>query len=192
MLLTIFGLMMAAVMLPQMASAEPDPSIGGFVTFFGTSVREIHARTDAGEAAAAPCRALVERIFDLDVMARFALGAQWERVTASQRDSYRTAFDERITADCVKRIREYRGETVTLLGVRAADGGERLVATRFAVPGEPGRILTWRLRAGGPPLRARDLIVDGSSLLLSARDEYAAVLRSHNGDINALITFMLR
>jgi ABC-type transporter MlaC component len=188
----MFVLIVAAALLPQPGLAQTDPAIGNFVAFFETSVREIRGRLDAGEAATAPCRVLMERVFDLDAMARFALGAPWERIAASQRESYRAAFGERIAADCVKRIREYRGERMTLLGVRPADGGDRLAATRFAVSGETGRILTFRLRAGGPPLRARDLIVDGSSLLLSTRDSYAAVLRSHDGDINALITFMLR
>lgn len=190
---TICGLAMAAVMLPQAASAQADPPVAAFVASFDASVREIHTHMGAGEGqGTARCRALMERVFDLDAMARFALGASFEKITATQRQSYRSAFEQKITIDCVRRVREYRGEQMTLLGVRAGEGGERLAATRFAVSGENGRILTWRLRAGAPPLRALDLIVDGRSLLLSARDEYAAILKSHDGDINALITFMLR
>lgn len=189
----MFVLIVAAAVPVQAARAQTDPSINAFVTSFATSIREIHAQMGAGDGKSTErCRALVARAFDLDTMARSALGAAWEKLTPFQRDAYRAAFERRIASDCVRRIREYRGEEMTLLGVRSGEGGDRLAATRFAVRGEAGRILTWRLRPGGSPPRALDLIVDGRSLLLSAREEYAAVLQSHNGDINALIEFMLR
>jgi ABC-type transporter MlaC component len=35
----------------------------------------------------------MERVFDLNAMARFALGPAWENITAFQRESYRAAFD---------------------------------------------------------------------------------------------------
>jgi hypothetical protein len=47
----MFGFMMAAALLAQVAFAQTDPVIDRFVAAFDASVRGIRAHTDAGEAA---------------------------------------------------------------------------------------------------------------------------------------------
>jgi ABC-type transporter MlaC component len=57
--------------------------------------------------------------------------------------------------------------------------------------------VTWRLRGRtavppNAPLRAHDVIADGSSAVATARSEFSAVLESNNGNIDALIASMQR
>jgi ABC-type transporter MlaC component len=91
-----------------------------------------------------------------------------------------------MTSECIRVTRENQAEKVTLAGVRTASGGDRLVTTRF----DSGRLVTWRVRGSSSRVKAVDVIADGRSAVLSARQEYARVLESNQGNVDALIAFM--
>jgi ABC-type transporter MlaC component len=93
-----------------------------------------------------------------------------------------------MTTECVRVTRENPAGKVTLAGVRTVSGGDRLVTTRF--DGEGSRTVTWRVRGSGSRLKAVDVIADGRSAVSSARQEYARVLESNHGNVDALIAFM--
>jgi ABC-type transporter MlaC component len=185
---------LAASAFAQPAQPQSDAAAQAFLTSFYESVRAIHASLAGGDSQVRErCRELMRNAFDLDAMALYAIAGEWTRLTAAARSSYRAAFEERTVTDCVRRIRNFRGETMTFLGTRPFEGGDLLAAARFALEGETGQVVAWRLRANGSQtLRAVDVIVDGRSMMIAERNEYASVLRNHDGDINTLITFMLR
>jgi len=65
-----------------------------------------------------------------------------------------------------------------------------LATARFGAA-EDARLVTWRLqKSSAANLRAVDVITEGRSVVSDARNEFAAVLESVNGDIEALIAFM--
>ena len=103
------------------------------------------------------------------------------------------AFERRILSDCLRPIRDYNGEPIELVGVRPASGGEKLAAVRFGPADDPTRIITWRLHGeGADAWKVVDIIVDGRSTIANMRNEFAAVLQSQNGNIDALIEFLRR
>jgi ABC-type transporter MlaC component len=108
-------------------------------------------------------------------------------MTPSQRTAYGAAFDDRVLVKCAAIIGDYHGDKIVLMGVRPAGGGDLLATTRFG-SSEAARMVTWRLRNGEK--RVVDVIGQGGSAVASARNEYAAVLQSNNGDIDALIAFL--
>ena len=82
------------------------------------------------------------------------------------------------------------GEFLTLVGVRTTDSGNLLVTVR-AGSQDTGKLSTWRLKNSGPDsLRALDIIVEGRSTIGDTHNEFAAVLRGTNGDIEALIEYL--
>jgi ABC-type transporter MlaC component len=164
------------------ASAESDAGIDAFVAYLDSSVRVVQS----GSGARSRCRDLTVRLMELDTMARAALKGVWDSMSGQQRSAYRSAFHEKMTSECIRVTRENHAEKVTLAGVRAVSGGDRLVTTRF----DSGRIVTWRVRGSGSRVKAVDVIADGRSAVLSARQEYARVLESNQGNVDALIAFM--
>jgi ABC-type transporter MlaC component len=131
----------------------------------------------------------MSHLMDVDLMARAAVKDAWDHMTTQQRNSYRSAFQEKIVSECLRVTRENKAEKVTLAGVRAVAGDDRLVTTRFGGEGEGGRVVTWRVR-GGSHVRAVDIVANGRSAVLSARQEYSRVLESNRGNVDALIAFM--
>jgi ABC-type transporter MlaC component len=167
------------------ATAQSDAGISEFVAYLDSSVRAVQNRAGAQSR----CRDLMSRLMDVDLMARAAVKDAWNHMSPQQRTSYRAAFQDKMVSECLRVTRENRAEKVTLAGVRAVSGDDRLVTTRFGGEGEGGRTVTWRVR-GGSRVRAVDIVANGRSAVLSARQEYSRVLETNKGNVDALIAFM--
>ena len=173
------------------ARAQGEAAVHDFVAALD---RQLHViRADTGEAAIrTACRGLPGRILDVDAMARAAVRDKWGAITPSQRSAYRAAFHDRMLSVCARLVRDYHGDKITLLGVRSAEGGDRLATIRLGADEENGRMVTWRLHGTGGSLKAIDVISDGRSAVSTARNEYSAILDSNNGNFDALIDFLRR
>ncbi|MDC6468486.1 ABC transporter substrate-binding protein, partial [Candidatus Pelagibacter sp.] len=52
----------------------------------------------------------------------------------------------------------------------------------------PEVIIDWRIYTKNPDnLKIRDLIIEGLSLVRTQKEEFASIIESNNGDINALL-----
>jgi phospholipid transport system substrate-binding protein len=120
---------------------------------------------------------------DLSLLGRLVLGRYWREAAPQQRSEYLQLFRRYMLQTFVQRLRQYAG---TDLGQSAArfqiiasrPVGERdvLVQSRVAPPTSQPLRVDWRLRERpGEPVII-DLIVEGISLLVTQRSEFAAVL----------------
>jgi phospholipid transport system substrate-binding protein len=129
---------------------------------------------------------------DLSLLGRLVLGRHWRQANPSQRTEYLSLFRHYMLQTFVQRLRQYAG---TDLGQSAArfqiiasrSVGERdiLVQSRVAPPTSQPLRVDWRLRERpGEPVII-DLIVEGISLLVTQRSEFAAVLE--RGGVDGLL-----
>jgi len=160
-----------------------------FITKINDHARTIHQNSKNVAAPAGDgCRTMLNEIFDLNVMAQVATADFLDQMTLRQREAFRMAFEHRMIAHCMRQFESYDGEAIKLAGVRTTDNGLLLVTTRFGSP-EDGRLVTWHLQ-NSDRCRVVDIIIEGRSVVTDARSEFAAVLESANGDIEALIAFI--
>lgn len=172
----------------SVAMAQSDGSVNEFLAYVKSTIHMPHGQADIGEARARQrCREFTVRYMDTDEMARSAAATMWSHMSTQQRSAYRSTFDARILATCLRAVREFRGKPLTLLGVRPTEGGDKLMATRVGLEDGQGRMIVWRLRNHGSRLRAVDIISDGRSTVAAAREEYARLMELRNGDIDAFI-----
>lgn len=172
----------------SVAIAQDDGSVREFLAYVRSTIHVSHDEADIGETRARKrCQEFTVRYMEMDEMARSAAAAIWSQMSAQQRAAYRSAFEARMLATCLRAVREFRGKELTLLGVRRTERGDKLVTTRVSLDERQGRMIVWRFRDGGSQLRAVDIISDGRSTVAAAREEYAAVLESRNGDVDAFI-----
>jgi ABC-type transporter MlaC component len=172
--------------------ARSEPTVDTFVAQLDKSMRSIHAQANGkADRTRAGCRDLLSRLLALDVMARATVSDAWDKMTDSQRDSFRSAFAERMASACVRGFSDYDGDEIKLVGVRSPKGGDILASVRFGTEDDNSKRITWRLRqVDGETWRAVDVILEGRSAVLTAQEEFAAVLQSQDGDIEALIASM--
>jgi len=137
--------------------------------------------------------AVVDEGADLSLLGRLVLGRYWRQANSRQRTEYLRLFRHYIFQTFVQRLRQYVGSDLGYVSDRfqviaSRRVGERdvLVQSRVAPPtGQPVRV-DWRLREGPEEPVIIDLIVEGISLLVTQRSEFAAVLE--RGGIDGLLS----
>jgi phospholipid transport system substrate-binding protein len=126
---------------------------------------------------------------DLTLLGRLVLGRYWRQANPRQRSEYLQLFRHYMLQTFVQRLRQYVGSDLSYAAERfqiiaSRPVGERdvLVQSRVAPPSAQPLRVDWRLRERpGEPVII-DLIVEGISLLVTQRSEFAAVLERSGVD----------
>lgn len=122
-------------------------------------------------------RALMERHVAIDFLARFGLGTQWDAIDAAQREEYSALFRAFFLRRYAAMIGGYEGQQMTVSGSRAAGARDVLVLSRVSSPyGDQPLPVAWRVRVlDGRPMII-DIVVDGISVAVNQREEFASVI----------------
>jgi phospholipid transport system substrate-binding protein len=120
---------------------------------------------------------------NIDLLSRLSLGRYWRSLGVAERDAYQNLFAKSVIGSLAHRlesvVRELDGSLDDHFFIIASmPAGKKDVLVRSKVVANDGRPLSvdWRLREseGGPVII--DLVVEGVSLLVSQRAEFAAVI----------------
>ena len=133
--------------------------------------------------------ALLAARADVGLISRLALGRHWKELPEAQRQDYQELFRAVVIRSFARRLDGYAPDAEGALEERfrilgSAPAGERDTLVRSKVfPAEgPQVALDWRLRATDAGPLIIDLIVEGASLLVSQRSEFAAVIERQKLD----------
>ncbi len=129
------------------------------------------------ETREAHFRGLLSSGFDLRFIGRFVLGKYWRLATAEQRSDYLALFSEFVVQNYSARFGGYAGETMTVIGARQAGAKDVVVRTRIDRSSGPPIIADWRVRTTGERYRIIDVMVEGISMVITQRSEFAAVVQ---------------
>jgi len=166
---------------PTVAAAGPAADLIGAM---GDEAKEMLRATegDLGMRETA-LRAGLVNDFDMDYIARFALGDYWTRATADQQADYLNMFGAYVVATYARRLGGYAGDELSIVGEEAAGPNDVLVTTHVTRGDAAPIEAEWRVRAAeDAPARVIDVRVDGVSLLARAREEFAGLVRQHGID----------
>jgi phospholipid transport system substrate-binding protein len=129
--------------------------------------------------------ALTAGSFDLDRTARIALGRYWRTAPEAQRDEFAALFKEYVLTSYGRRFHQFADRTFKVTGSALA-GDDTVVASLVEGGSTPIR-LDWRLATTSGGWRVLDLMVEGVSLLVTFRNEFAAVIERHGGQLGGLL-----
>jgi phospholipid transport system substrate-binding protein len=126
---------------------------------------------------------LLDDPIDLDLVGRLILGRHWRTADDGQRRQYLELFREYALANLASKLHLYRGQSFEVTGAKVVSDKDALVTSRILSEGEPPLEVDWRLRQqndGG--LVTIDLIVEGVSLIVTLRSEFASVIERRGFD----------
>lgn len=135
---------------------------------------------------------LVRTYFDMPGIGRFLLGRYWRTATDAEQEAYLTAFTENMIYTYSRRFDEYGGQKLVIDGTRE-DGRFDIVSSRIVSPnsGEQFR-LEWRVIEDGGSFKIVDIVIEGVSMSVTQRQEYASVIQNNGGKVQALIDALNR
>jgi phospholipid transport system substrate-binding protein len=134
-------------------------------------------------------RQLVDQIVAVDQVGDYVLGRYRNVVTPDQHSQYLALFHQLLSYNITYQIKAYEGVTFVVNGASVM-GNDTVVDTTITRPGQAPVDVGWAVdQVGGRP-KIVDVIVAGTSLRITERNDYASVVTSNGGQISALLTAM--
>ncbi|MBR0680098.1 ABC transporter substrate-binding protein [Roseomonas eburnea] len=134
--------------------------------------------------------AVLRRTIDIEGTGRFILGRYVRQATPAELAEYNRLFDDIIVRNLSARFGEYRGVRFSLGRSQQRTEEDALVNTIIERPNTPAFSLDWRVSEIGGQPKVVDVIAEGTSLRLTTRSEYAAVIQRNGGRVAPLLDAM--
>ena len=127
---------------------------------------------------------------DIEGTGRFILGRYVRQASPGELQDYLKLFDEIIIRNLSARFGEYRGVKFSLGRSQQRTEEDALVSTLIERPNSPSFTLDWRVAEINGQPKVVDVIAEGTSLRLTTRSEYAAVIQRNSGRVASLLDAM--
>jgi len=136
-------------------------------------------------------RQMLRDSFDLMTIGRFVIGRNWNAASPDQQKEYMRLFEELVVKTYSDRFALYTGEGFKVRAVRPEGDKDFIVNSDISHPDStPPTTVDWRLRLKNDKLGIIDVVVEGVSMSVTQRQEYASVLERNGGNIDALLVMM--
>ena len=133
-------------------------------------------------------RKILTQSFDFPTIAKFVLGRYWRIANKKQRGEYVVLFEDFIVQAYAHRFKDLSGKEFIVKQSRKLTARDMLVLSEVVIaPGKPPIRVNWRVRGPNNQYRVIDVVVEGISMSVTQRDEFAAVIRSSGGKVEGLL-----
>jgi phospholipid transport system substrate-binding protein len=186
--LTAFVLIAGVFASPVPAPAAADPA--ALISSLGSRALEVLGKNATPAQRVARFRELLREDFDVPGIARFVLGRYWKVATEEQQAEFVKLFEDYIALAYSTRLAEYTGETFKVVGSRSdADGA--IVTSEILRPAGAAPVkVDWRLTGRNGAYKISDVSVDGISMAVTQRSEFASVIQHNGGQVQGLIAML--
>ncbi len=177
-------------------TAAPDAAVGGASINAARSFVDIMAKKTVAFLADKSLseqqkkdqfRTLLFADFDLDAIGRFVLGTYWNRANPAQRQEYLHLFREMISQVWAERFEQYQGQKFELRSARPDGDRDTLVSSVIIPVDNPDVQVDWRVRYKNGQYKIVDVVVEGVSLSVTQRSDFASVIQRGGGDVGVLL-----
>jgi phospholipid transport system substrate-binding protein len=125
---------------------------------------------------------------DIEGIGFYTLGSNRKNLNDDQKKEYAKKFEEYFLKSFSSRLAEYTNPEIDVFGKEVLNENYTIVNSTLKATNERPEIkIDWRIYTKNPdqPL-IRDLVIEGLSLARTQKEEFASVLSSNNGEIEAL------
>ena len=127
---------------------------------------------------------------DIDGISRYSLGSYRDEITDSQMKEYKTLFTEYFLKSFSSRLAEYSNPEIEVISKKKLNKNYTMVSSILvSTEQRPEVKIDWRVSTKNPDnLLIMNLVIEGLSLARTQKEEFASIIQSNDGDINALFT----
>jgi phospholipid transport system substrate-binding protein len=191
MLRRFFSIGLVAVTIGLLAArpgqAAPDPR--AFVDGLGTQGIEMIGPNVPPDQRLARFRQIFQNDFDVPGIARFALGRYWRAYDPQQQEEFLKLFQEYTVLAYAERLGKYSGAQFRTTAA-APNGDEVVVDSQVLSNGGKPVEMDWHLVRAGDGYKVSDVYVDGVSMKVTQRDEFAKVIQNNGGRPDTLLAVL--
>jgi len=169
---------------------NPADAVAFMNRLWGRAVEVLNRKTDPA-VREARFRELFRQDFDAPGIARFVLGRYWRAVSEEEQKEFVKLFEDYVVFVYTARLADFGGQSFKIRGSRS-DGNGVIVSTDVVSPGNPTPLrMDWRLVTDdNGSYKINDVIVEGVSMTMTQRSEFAAVVQRNGGQVQSLLSMM--
>ena len=170
--------------LSNVYSLEPDV----FVQSTVNRASEILSKNISKEEKINGLKIIAKETVDIKGVGFYSLGSARKILNDKQKEKYFELFENYFLKSFSSRLSEYTNPKIDVQSKKVINKNYTIVNSILVGSTDRPEIkIDWRIYTKNPddPL-IRDLIIEGLSLARTQKEEFASVLRSNDGDVNAL------
>jgi phospholipid transport system substrate-binding protein len=186
-LLIALALLTATALRPSAAAAE-DPA--AFINRLGARALAVLNGNLPPAARAAQFRTLFQENFDTPAIARFVLGRYWRIATPDERRQFLKLFEQYIVLAYTVRLSGHPDAVFKVQGSRTDQDGLFVASEIERSGGNAPLEVDWRLIGDNGGYKIGDVVVDGISMAVTQRSEFASVIQRNGGQMQGLLNVM--
>jgi phospholipid transport system substrate-binding protein len=180
-----FVVVAAAQALTFPAVAENGPT--DFIRTLGNQAIEVIRSSASPDQKRAFFHKVLHQDFDLSSISPFVLGPYWRQASEAQRQEFKLLLENHLVSFYGRRFTQYNGESLQVTGSRTEPRGAVVTSQMIRLQGPPIEV-DWRLSNRGGFYRITDVSIDGVSMALTHRSEFAELIQRNGGQIAGLLT----
>ncbi len=188
----LFAAVLALIAAP-LASAHAAGEASGFINKLGTEALQVLSTKGVQSAdGQAQFKQLLDDNFDVQGIGKFVLGRAWNTATPEQQADYQSLFKVLVEQIYTERFSGYAGETFKVLGEKPGNNDTDTIVNTQVVHtnGAPPVGVDWTVRREDGGLKIFDVVVEGVSMSVTQRSEFASVIQRNGGKIDALLQLL--
>ena len=131
---------------------------------------------------------IAKETVDIRGIGYYSLGSTRKILNDKKKQKYFDLFENYFLKSFSSRLSEYTNPKINVESKKTLNENYTIVnSVLISTPDRPEVIIDWRIYTKNPeePL-IRDLIIEGLSLARTQKEEFASIINSNDGDINAL------
>ena len=186
--LLVFGLVLLAAgapAIPVLAAGDPTAVVADFGD---------HMLQMLNDPQLSPAErqkrfgALLDKDFDFAKIGRFVLGRYWQTATEEQKQEFAPVFRDYVVQSYSVRFGEFTGASFKVTGQRPESPTSTIVSTTVMQRNSstPAHV-DWRVSTDAGSPKITEVIVDGISMSLTHRQEFASMIERSGGGVTGLI-----
>jgi phospholipid transport system substrate-binding protein len=183
--LAAFALILGALGGPAAVVGAPDPA--AVINNLGNRALEVLGKNATPAQRVARFHQLFREDFDVPGIARFVLGRYWKTATPEQQEEFVRLFEDYIALVYSSQFAAYAGENLKVTGSRANAEGAVVTSEIIRPSGAPPVKVEWHLTDRNGTYKISDVTVDGISMAVTQRSEFASVIQRNGGQVEGLI-----
>ena len=149
---------------------------------------DVLSKNISKEAKIKKLKSIAKETVDIRGIGFYSLGSTRKKLDGSQKEKYLKLFENYFLKSFSSRLSEYTNPKIEVQGKEVLNTNYTIVnSVLLSTSDRPEVKIDWRVYTKNPnnPL-IRDLIIEGLSLARTQKEEFASIINSNNGNIEAL------
>ena len=134
-------------------------------------------------------KSIASETVDIKGIGMYTLGSYRKVLSEEEKKKYHILFEQYFLKTFSSRLAEYSNPEIEVKSKKKLNKNYTMVSSVLvSTKQRPEVKIDWRIYTKNPDdLKIRDLIIEGLSLVRTQKEEFASIIESNDGDINALL-----